>query len=139
MDISPVVRLVKFVIFRILTSRSIDLNYQDPRAEVVQKAEEAHRDSLREDRERLEREWEEEKRLATEAGEPEPSKPKPLLLAEQREASHSIGNEEGGAVQPDWGDSPIEVGIAIWATYTALIRLAFTGDLVARSPASEGL
>ncbi|GHJ88582.1 hypothetical protein NliqN6_4984 [Naganishia liquefaciens] len=91
-----------------ISALCIDLNYQDPRAEVVQKAEEAHRDSLREDRERLEREWEEEKRLATEAGEPGPSKPKPLLLAEQREASHSIGNEEGGAVQPDWGDSPIE-------------------------------
>lgn len=94
-----------------MTPCSIDLNYEDPRPEIIRKAEEAHRDGLREERERLEREWEEAKQAAKEADEPEPHKPKALLEAEQRETRHSVGNEEGGAVQPDWGDSPIEVSI----------------------------
>lgn len=88
--------------------RSIDLNYQDPRPESVRKAEQSHRDTLRADRERLEREWEETKRLAQEADEPEPSKPKELLEAERKEKTFSEG-EEGDAVQPNWDESPIEV------------------------------
>lgn len=88
--------------------RSIDLNYQDPRPESVRKAEEAHRDTLRADREHLEREWEETKRLAQEAEEAEPSKPKELLEAERKEKTFSEG-EEGDAVQPNWDESPIEV------------------------------
>jgi hypothetical protein len=88
--------------------RSIDLNYQDPRPESVRKAEEAHRDTLRADREHLEREWEESKRLAQEAEEVEPSKPRELLEAERKEKTFSEG-EEGDAVQPNWDESPIEV------------------------------
>lgn len=90
------------------TARSIDLNYQDPRPESVRKAEEHQRDILRADREHLEREWEEMKRLAAEADEPEPSKLDQLLEAERREKVFSEG-EEGDAVQPNWDESPIEV------------------------------
>lgn len=75
----------------------------------MRKADEAHRDALRAERERLEREWEEAKRLAQEADEPEPSKSRELLEAEQRETTYEVGNEEGGAVQPNWDESPIEV------------------------------
>lgn len=114
MDLGVVVRLESLEPPHILIPRSIDLNYQDPRAEVVRKADEAHRDALRDERERLEREWEDAKRLAQEADEPEPKKPKALLEAEQRETTHSVGNEEGGAVQPDWEDSPIEVSTVTW-------------------------
>ncbi|KAJ9092567.1 hypothetical protein QFC21_006798 [Naganishia friedmannii] len=93
-----------------ISALCIDLNYQDPRPESVRKAEEAHRDSLRETRERLEREWEDEKRAAQEAHPPlpEPRKSAALLAAEGAEMTFEIGNEEGSGVQPNWDESPIE-------------------------------
>jgi hypothetical protein len=124
-------------------SHSIDLNYQDPRPESVRKAEEAHRDSLRETRERLEREWEDEKRAAQEAQPPlpEPRKSAALLAAEGAEKTFEIGNEEGSGVQPNWDESPIEVSCCC---YPMLRRRAndldsSVGNLVARSSYAERL
>jgi hypothetical protein len=99
---------------------SIDLNYQDPRPESVRKAEENHRDTLRAERERLEREWEETKRLAAEGDEPEPSKPEELAEAERKEKVFSEG-EEGDAVQPNWDESPIEVSCLPKVAWTTLM------------------
>lgn len=84
-----------------ISALCIDIEWSDPRPEWMKVVSERENGAKNRLKEQAQRQWDEAKAAAEEAGLPEPPKPDFLLEVEPT-----------GPVQPDWGQSPLEV--AYW-------------------------